>query len=181
MKCILCGGDVVGRGVSKGKFCCQKCKWTWTNRNRKLIANTHYNCVVCGVQVSVYISPSRKGVDYKMMFCSRKCKGIYLSGDKHPMWAGGKHKCNGYIVVYAPDHPLAGARNTVPEHRLIMEEHIGRYLTKDEVVHHENEDESDNRLLNLRLFKNQAEHMAYHERKRRRDEKNGRFMCKSSD
>jgi hypothetical protein len=176
MKCIQCEGQIVGKGISKGKFCCQKCKWTWTNRNRKLNPNTRYKCEICGKDVSLYLSPSRIGIVYKLRFCSRQCKGVGLSGENHPMWDGGKHKSHGYIMVYAKDHPFAQGNNKVPEHRLVMESHIGRHLTTEEVVHHENEDPADNRIENLILFKSHAEHMAYHEAKRGRNGITGRFV-----
>jgi hypothetical protein len=48
------------------------------------------------------------------------------------------------------------------EHRYIVEQFIGRELTKDERIHHLNEIPTDNRIDNLMLFPNQKEHQAFH-------------------
>jgi len=176
MKCKNCNGEIVGKGVSKGKFCCQKCKWTWHNNNRTLKPNVCYICIVCGKKVEKYVHPSHLN-NRTFQFCDRTCKGKYMSGERHPMWNGGKSfDGNGYIVVLDNNHPNKTSRGYVPEHRLIMEQKIGRYLTKEEVVHHENDDITDNRISNLRLFKNQADHMAYHsEETMIRDIETGQF------
>ncbi len=46
--------------------------------------------------------------------------------------------------------------------RAVMEGHLRRALSPGEVVHHENEDPTDDRIENLRLFPSQAEHQRHH-------------------
>jgi hypothetical protein len=50
------------------------------------------------------------------------------------------------------------------QHRLVAEHCIGRYLTHEEVVHHEDEDRTNNNPSNLWLFPNQSQHMEHHKR-----------------
>ena len=104
-------------------------------------------------------------------FCSRSCSATNnnkkCKGEKARNWRGGKsNNSQGYVRICMPEHPKAHG-GYVFEHRLVMEQEIGRLLTSEEVVHHINEDPSDNRIENLMLFKNQNEHMRYHNELRR--------------
>lgn len=90
-----------------------------------------------------------------------KYKKFSVVGSKNPRWNGGIIFSDGYKMIYCPEHPNAKARPYIREHRLIMENHIGRYLTKDEEVHHKNGIKTDNRIENLQLM-SKSEHTKHH-------------------
>lgn len=87
-------------------------------------------------------------------------------GELNPSWKGGRREIPlGYIMVLRKDNPNADRDGYVLEHRVVMEEHLGRTLSPEEVVHHINEDTSDNRIENLKLFPDVASHTSYHRQK----------------
>ena len=110
-----------------------------------------YTCRDCGTKVST------KG---------RRCWACYVKsthGKGNNFWKGGAHHSRGYRLIMIKDHPHASVPwGYVLEHRVVMEKHLGRYLTKDEVVHHINGMKDDNRIENLKLFKNHNAHHKYH-------------------
>ena len=77
-------------------------------------------------------------------------KKIYFKTHHSSQWLGGRRKDErGYILIYSPNHPRATRHNYVYEHRLVMEQNIGRYLKRNEIVHHLNGVRDDNRIENL--------------------------------
>lgn len=99
-------------------------------------------------------------------------KGVFRKPSKY----GGHKKMTmfGYVAVFVPNHPHCNKDGMVMEHRLVMEEYLGRYLKEDEIVHHKNRIKTDNRIENLQLM-NKEEHSRLHAQNRR-DKVSGKFI-----
>jgi len=69
---------------------------------------------------------------------------------------------NGYKMLFMPEHHRADITGCVYEHVIVAEQKIGRELKDEEVVHHIDENRSNNSPENLMVFANTAEHSAYH-------------------
>jgi len=70
----------------------------------------------------------------------------------------GEGKCmggEGYVMI------TRGGR-WIYEHRWVMEQMIGRRLTREEEVHHKDRDRTNNSPHNLRLFSCHRDHMRAH-------------------
>ena len=83
------------------------------------------------------------------------------TGENNPHFKSGRHLSSyGYVLILNRDHPFK-YRNYYPEHRLVIEKIIGRYLTRKEAVHHLGE-KTDNRPKMLMCFKDNATHHKFH-------------------
>jgi hypothetical protein len=66
-----------------------------------------------------------------------------------------------YLYCVVLGHPKATKNGYVLHHRIIMENHLGRLLNPEEVVHHINGDKLDNRIENLELL-SVSKHVSLH-------------------
>lgn len=81
--------------------------------------------------------------------------------ERNGFWKGGRvTDKSGYVLIKLPDHAERNKSGYVREHRLVMEQVLGRPLKPEEVVHHRNGDPTDNRPENLELFESNACHLA---------------------
>lgn len=110
----------------------------------------------CGKRATVRGNNLRKGL-------TKSC-GCYKSDikreagrknlrEKNPAWKGGRIRLDkGYVGIKKPEHPSANNNGYIAEHRLIMENIVGRTLLPNETVHHKNGIKDDNREENLELW-----------------------------
>lgn len=155
--CPICGESM----KTRNKYCSMEC--SLKGRGLKRRSRVDVTCRSCGKEFWVHTcrADNRRGRGTEAQFCSRSCKHDYWRLGNAPLTGTGKPYIgpDGYIMVCAPKHPEVLARaargsrnNRMREHRLIMEEMLGRYLLPNETVHHKNGLRADNRKENLELW-----------------------------
>jgi hypothetical protein len=86
-------------------------------------------------------------------YCSVRCLslGRAMRGEKHPNWKGGRIRHSmGYYLLLIPSHPFCNQSGYVPEHRVVAEKRLGRYINpKQEHVHHLDGNKANNESSNL--------------------------------
>ena len=92
------------------------------------------------------INDVKVGTAEQLHFSSR-----IIKGPKHGRWTGRIKERTKYIYVWVPYHPTRPNGGKIAQHRLIMENHLGRFLTAKEIVHHINGNGKDNRIENLKV------------------------------
>ena len=117
-------------------------------------------CIVCGSIFYRSSKYSKKQLE-KAKYCSKKC----ANHKEHcPSWNGGKYQMKqGYIKIKSYGHPYADVEEYVMEHRLKMEEYLGRYLLPEEVVHHIDGNKINNFIGNLILM-TKSKHISLHKK-----------------
>jgi hypothetical protein len=139
-KCKGCGTEFHPRQgrLETNEWCSRQCFY---KSHRVYMA-----CQTCGKEFYYLKGKPRK-------HCSRKC---WDGSEKHPSnFKGDKHiSGKGYVYIYVPDHPYVKDHpyKRVAEHRLVMEQMLGRYLYPWELVHHKDTIKAHNDPDNLELW-----------------------------
>jgi HNH endonuclease len=146
--CLICGEPVYRNksqaAKGQGQYCSTSCQ------ARSMVKEpVRKNCRWCGKPL--ILKPSQARVEH----CSKACEAetnIKRPLDRLHNERRAKQDEHGYVMLWEPTHPNKALKGWQYEHRLVVEAVLGRYLTRDEHVHHINGIKDDNRAENLELM-----------------------------
>lgn len=152
LKIILSSGRTL-RLTPDHELCLPDTSWKAVmhlQKGSKILVNGISICKECGSDNNVVTAKYTKFPGYCRKCIYRKKRSKVPSNGKP--WRGYEIDKSGYKVISGQwDHSCCDSRGCVREHRLVMEKWLGRFLLKDEVVHHMNGIKDDNRIENLEL------------------------------
>lgn len=122
------------------KFCSDACHYehTYYTAHGKERKQQHTNCLQCDIKLS----------EGQLKFCNNKCNANYNNHQKLKNAPEGAIKEHPTLGCYQQKHK----GKWVLQHRIIMEDLLGKKLTRAEKVHHINGDRKDNRIENLEMY-----------------------------
>lgn len=177
--CQNCGQEFTSYNPNP-KFCSRECKYQSERANIDLEeAIALYESGMTQAQVGEKFGVKQRtiwklfkqaGYESRIPLNTKGNTGRPQNEELNANWKGGTTMKNGYILVRCPNHPRAKeCGGYVPQHILVMERYLGRYLEwygqnnpNNEVVHHINHNKQDNRIENLQLMK-ESEHQREHQ------------------
>ena len=158
--CIDCNKKLGKRAFYYKNVRCRKC----ANKQQEKTGKNNPN-YKDGRTLKKWYCECGNEINYRnSLYGKSQCQECYLktiNAKGNPNWKGGRRTTYGYILIFAPKHPFA-TQKYVGEHRLVMEQYLGRYLRPEEIVHHINGIRNDNRIENLLLLNNMREHRQFH-------------------
>lgn len=183
--CENCGMPFLSYPSNHRKYCSKECATTKSWESREHAKMVNLICKSCGKEFELKACETRVK-ENRVHYCSAKCRDdARRSGEIIQCANCGKsfystrnqfcskqcvseyksknceHKTyneNGYICKYVRGYNKKG---NVKMHRAVMEEHLGRRLSPDEVVHHIDGDKTNNDISNLAVM-SREEHSSLH-------------------
>lgn len=144
--CALCGKTYVADNAAYKQGYVRHCSRSCGKKAGALTVTL--KCETCADE---FVRPAGEAARRNVRFCSNPCK---FASRRRPVGSV-VVVAQGYLdVAVAPGTPgakKAGAGWAMKQHRLVMQEHLGRPLLDSETVHHINGDRADNRIANLQL------------------------------
>lgn len=147
--CEYCGEKKKTRKVEHAKYCSFECsRKSLSGENHPRWTGKEGSCINCG---ATFESLERK-------YCSKTCAAEYRRNNPFPTDApigGVSEYSDGYRFIKLADG------SWVAEHRVIMEQVLGRPLTQAEIVHHRHGNTSDNNPDHLMVM-SRSKHQEIH-------------------
>ena len=171
--CPNCGNPLSLSGAYQGNKYCRSCHWKLYSRRHKTYLNKEW---LIENYINKKLSLEKCA---KLANCGSTTIQIWLQRfGIIPLSGWVKDKINkeknlppirktmnrGYIYLYVGKDGITVSDRgylKIPEHKWIMEQHLGRKLNPFEKIHHLNGIKTDNRIENLMLFPNDAEHQKF--------------------
>ena len=135
----------------------QYCSTSCGGKGRRLSDEEwQVHCVQCGNRMPIQRKPGGT-INRQRRLCSPECRSAYKLAEharRRPEETREIQRsitAQGYVRLRFPNKGGIRGREVL-EHRLVMEQRLGRELRPEETVHHLNGQRADNRPENIRLF-----------------------------